>query len=320
MTSQAIFRTYHDALPFQGCDDLLRLSIDPDLSSDTPVLEGSGAVNLGIQRIAECRSCLRFEFDLDEANERLDLKPHQLNWSLVAKDPQLRRLAIMDQARFEPNGGTITTLLDPYGSFGLVGSRGLRLELLITLAESVPSLSGRPQAKGTVLARSVVELRCTEREGAFPIHYSGTAWFLDRGLPIGTLWWLELIEGATPETDPAAAIRVTLSESLQTVMNGLERGNLLARSYADYVASDILTELVRVVMDLQGDAPFPEDPHGLLGHLAKAFAHPSNDPVEVLGDLRRWHRKEPGRIRAEAQQRVAATGLCWASQLRESAA
>jgi len=320
MTSRVIFRTYHDALPFQGCDDLLRLSIDPDLGSDTPTFDGSGVVNIGNRNIAECRSCLRFEFDLDEVNNRLGLMPHQLNWSLVAKDPQLRRLAIMEQGRFEPNIGTIATLLDPYSSFGLVGAKGLRLELLITLAESLPSKSGRPQSKGTVLARRVLELRCTDREGPFPIHYSGTAWFLDRGLPMGTLWWLELIEGATTEMDPAAAIRVYLSESLRTVLNGQERGNQFARSYCDYVASDILIEMVRVVMELHGDAPFPEDPHGLLGHLAKAFAHPSKDQVEVLEDLRFWHRQQPARIRAEAQQRVAAAGACSTIQRSETAA
>lgn len=315
-----IFRTFHDALPFQGCDDLLRLSIDPDLGGEIPALNGSGAVNLGNQRIAECRTFLRFEFDLDEASERLALEPHQLKWALVAKDAQLRRLAVMEEARFEPNRGTITTLLDPYGSCGLLGAKGLRLELLITLAESLPSVSGRPQAKGTVVARSVIELRCTEKEAPFPIHYSGSSWFLDQGLPKGTLWWLELVEGATPETDPAAALRVTLSENLRSVMNSLERGNPIARSYADYVASDILVELVRVVMELQHDAPFPEDPHGLLGHLAKAFARPSQDPVEVLETIRRWHRQEPGRIRAEAQQLVAATDEWRTIRRRESAA
>jgi|688.fasta_scaffold328048_2 hypothetical protein len=320
MNTQMIFRTFHDALPFQGCDDILRLSIDPDLGSEIPALDGSGAVNLGYQRIAECRTCLRFEFDLEEATERLALEPHQLKWALVAKDPQLRRLAVMEEARFETNGGTITTLLDPYGSRDLLGARGLRLELLITLAESLPSVSGRPQAKGTVIARSVVEFRCAAKEVPFPINYSGTAWFMNRGLPKGTLWWLELVEGATPETDPAAAIRVTLTEDLRTVMNGLERGNPIARSYADYVASDILVELVRVVMELQGDTPFPENPHGLLGHLAKAFGRPAQDPMEVLEDIRRWHRQEPGRIRAEAQQLVAATDEWRAIRRRESAA
>ena len=73
-------------------------------------------------------------------------------------------------------------------------------------------------------------------------------------------------------------------------------------------------------MELQGDAPFPEDPHGLLGHLAKAFARPAQDPMEVLEDIRRWHRQEPGRIRAEAQQLVAATDEWRAIRRRESAA
>lgn len=320
MISPMIFRTFHDALPFQACDDLLRLRIDPDIDSEIPTLDGSGAINLGRQRVAECRTCLRFEFDLEEATERLGVEAHQLKWALVAKDPQLRRLAVMEEADFQPNGGTITTLLDPYGSCGLVGARGLRLELLIALAESLPSVSGRPNAKGTVVARSVVEFRCAEKEAPFPIHYSETAWFLDRGLPKGTLWWLELVEGATLETEPAAAIRVTLSENLRTVINGLERGNPIARSYADYLASDILVELVRMVMELQKDAPFPQDPHGLLGHLAKAFARPAQDPVEMLEDIRQWHRQEPGRIRAEAQNIAAATEEWRAIRRRESAA
>ena len=320
MTSSMIFRTFHDALPFQACDDLLQLMIDPDIDSEIPAVDGGGAVNLGSQHIAKCRTCLRFEFNLEEATERLGVEAHQLKWALVAKDPQLRRLAVMEESDFQPNGGTITTLLDPYASRDLVGARGLRLELLIALAESLPSVSGRPKAKGTVIARSVVEFRCPERDAPFPIHYSGTAWFLDRGLPNGTLWWLELLEGATPETEPAAAIRITLSENLRAVINGLERGNPVARSYADYLASDILVELVRVVMELQDDAPFPEDPHGLLGHLAKAFARPAQDPVEVLEDIRRWHRQEPGRIRAEAQNIVAATDEWRSIRRRESAA
>lgn len=320
MISRAVFRASHDALPFQTCDDLLLLTFDPDIFSDTPTIQESGIVHLSDKAISECRSCIRFQFDLVEANKRLELEPHQLIWTAVAKDPQLRRIATMDQGRFESNEDIITRLLDPYASFGLVGAGGIRLELLITLAESLSSQSGRPKAKGTVLARRVVELRYTIREGPFPIQYSDTAWFLNRGLPMGTLWWLDLIKGATPETDPAAAIRVTLSESMRSVLNGTERGSPLARSYADYVASDMLSELVRVVMELQGDAPFPEDAHGLLGHLAKAFAYPSKDSLEILEELRQWHQREPGRIRAEAQQRLASIGAFWASNFKDTAA
>lgn len=319
MTSATIFRTIHDSLPFQGCDDLLRLSIDPDIGSEIPRHEGSCVISLGSQRLADCRTFLQFEFDLDEATKRLAVEPHQLKWAFVAKDPYLRRLAVMEEACFEANDGTITTLLDPYRSFDLLGVRGLRLELLIALAVSLPSSKGRPNAKGTVVARSVVELRRTDTEPPFPINYAGAAWFLNRGLPKGTLWWLELIEGSTPETDPAAALRVTLSDDLRIVMNGLENGNPIVRSYADYVASDIIAELVGVVMDLQGDSPFPEDPHGLLGYLAKAFVRPSQDPIETLEDLRLWNKQEPGRIRAEAQQLVASTDEWRAIRRREPA-
>ena len=320
MSPEVIFRTAHDTLPFQGCEDLLRFSIDPDIAGEIPEHQGSGIISIGYQRVAEFRTFLRFEFDLDEATKRLLLDPHQLKWAFVAKDPQLRRLAVIEQACFEPNGGIITTLLDPYSSFDLLGARGLRLELLITLAEAVPAVKGRPQAKGTVVARRVVELRCIEKESPIPINYSGAVWFSNRGLPKGTLWWLEWVEGATPETDPAAAIRVTLAEDLRSVMNGMERGSATARSYADYVAADIIVELVRVVMELQGDLPIPENPHGLLGHLAKAFAHLSQDPMEVLEVIRRWYQHEPGRIRAEAQQLVAATDEWRAIRRRGSAA
>jgi hypothetical protein len=320
MTSPIKFRTFHDALPFLSCEDLLRLSIDPDLSSDFPAVEGGGSVNLGNRSISDFRTCLRFEFDLVEATRRLALEAHQLKWALVAKDPQLRRLAVMEQATFEPNAGIITSLLDSYASFGLVGTRGLRLELLIVLAESSSLGQGQPQAPGTVLARNVVEFRRSDTEAPFPIHYCSPAWFLERDLPLGTLWWLELTEGATPEMDPAAALRVTLSDSIRTVINGLERGNPIVRSFADYVASDILADLVRIVMELQGDAPFPEDPHGLLAHLAKAFGGPAREPIDVLLELQYWHRHDPARIRAAAQDLVTATDEWRAIRKKETAA
>ena len=318
MTTQLIFRACHDALPFLDCDDLLKVTLDPDIGREYSILEGGGVANLGARELADSRSCLHFQFDLEQATERLSLEPHQLEWAVVAKDPHMRRLAVMERARFEPDEGTITTLLDSYGSHGLVGYKALRLELLIILADTLPPDAIRPQAKGSVVARSVVELRRAGTDAPFPINYADSAWFQDRGLPRATLWWLELMKGATPETDPAAAIRVTLSDSLRTVMNGLERGSPITRSYADYVASDLLVELVRVVMNLQGDALFPDDPRGLLGHLANAFAHTAQDAVEVLEYMRRLHRGDPGRIRAEAQQLVAATDDWRAIRRRET--
>lgn len=320
MSSQFTFRLSHDALPFKHCDDLLFLIVDPDLESEYAPVFGNTVVTMNRKNISRCRSVLKIQFGLEEALARLNLTVQDLAWSVVAKDQQIRMLSVMEQGSFVNTDGTLQLLLDSYGSKGLQGNKGIRLDVLITLSRELPRSKGIPFSKGSVIARSAVEFRPLPDYAPFPIIYVDENWFASQSLPKETLWWLQLKPNATPQTDPAAAISIALSETLRSTISNLDKSSSATRLFGSHLANAILFDLVDAVFRLQGDKSMPDDPAGLLGMIADTFNLDGESRAYTLYRVHQWWKSFPARLRAEIQSLSQSRSSAHSSSIKELAA
>jgi len=299
------FKISQDSLPYRGCDDLLSSLVVPDLESDQPSVEDGGTITYGLPDLRRVRPLLQWSFKLQSAINKLDLRAEDLEWAITLRDPHLRRCIVVSrgdmQSDQQPNG---TLLLDPMENLGLTGNKGIRLDVLVALRRNLKPIDGRPFHTGAVIARHTVEMRTGMSEPLFPMRYAEESWFLAKGLPSSTLWWIEVVQGASVSMEPAAVIRVAISESLRSFLGLSERPNNATRFIASYVSADILMEITCCMVKLQGEATFDEEPTGLAERIANAFfvAGVDESHQACLERLRYLVMIDPSRLRVESQR------------------